>query len=78
MDLAYEVPGSCGTVVLIVLVGPVGSPPSFPRPFSSLPGCEEALLSYSDSGKALLYLPDSVEAPLSPVEWGEAPRPPHE
>jgi len=68
LDLVYEVPGSCGTVVSIVWLGPVGSPPPFPRPFSSLPGCGEALLSYSDSGEALHHLPDSVEAPLSPVE----------
>ena len=32
------VPGSCGTVVLIVLIGPAGSPPPSSRPSLSLPG----------------------------------------
>jgi len=68
LDLAYGVPGSCGTVVSIVLIGPVGSPPPFPRPSSSLPGCGEVLLSRSESGEALRLLPESVAAPLSPVE----------
>ena len=78
LDLAYEVPGKFGTVVLIVLIGLVSSPPAFPCPSSVLLGCGEALLSCSYSGGALLYFPDPVEAPLYPVECGEAPRPPHE
>ena len=78
MDLTCIVPGSCGAVVSIVLVGPVGSLPPVPRPFSSLSGCGAALLSSSAPGKAFHCLPDPVEAPLSPVEWGDAPCPPHE
>jgi len=68
LDLTCKVPGSCGTVVSIVLIGPVGSPPPFPRPSSSLPGCGEALLSHPESGEALHSLPKSGEAPLSPGE----------
>jgi len=68
LDLRCEVPGSCETVVSIVLIGPVGSPPPFPRPSSSLSGCGEALLSHPESGEALHSLPKSGEAPLSPVE----------